>query len=387
MSQDTFGRSLQALRRQRKLTRAKLAERAQVSMRTIAYWESDACMPRDVEMQSALDALNASPAEKAYLMMKLATLRGDNSVRHDAALLQSVANMPLPGAGELMRALRIRKKLSCGHSASLLGVSAATLSRWENNRVAIPDSILPRAQAALNASKAEIQTLQNRLMFPAEDEAGFSLEQCQGQMEAFEARHFLPGAASVDLEALALQRKFWLLAAGYPEVRPLLARVTVDYAAWLFWQDRPAETRRQAQYAVNIYVKETQHDDAFADAVNVLAWGKFLGPEPKQQSAERFLRSWLPHMTHSANRCYLLINVSLSAAYSGDLVLAKRYFQEASRIAERETATDESLRDYLRASEARLFFLEEDRQRPTPRLRELFLILTRFLPVFRSTRP
>ena len=358
MIQDTFGQNLQTLRKQRGFTRAKLAEVSQVSMRTLAYWESDERMPREIEMRAALEALRVSPAEKARLMMKLAALRGDNIVRRDEALLQSVANMPLPGAGELLRALRVRKGLPCDRAAVLLGVSDATLSRWESNRVAVPDSILPRAQTVLNASTEEMLTLQNRLMFPAEEETEFSLERCQEQVEAFEARHFLPGAASVDLEALALQRKFWLLAAACPEVRPLLARVTVDYAAWLFWHNRQAETRRQAQYAVNIYAKEAQRDNAFADAVNVLVWGKFLGPEPKQQSAERFLRSWFPQMTHPANQSHLLIITSLSAAYSGDLDLAKRYLHEASCIAEREAATGEPLREYLQDAEARLFLLD-----------------------------
>ena len=358
MSENTFGRNFQALRQQRGLTRIKLAEMAQVSMRTLAYWESDEFTPREVELQAALKALEVSPHEKAGLMAKLATRRGDNIIRNDAEFLQSVAQMPLPGAGELLRALRVRKGLPCDAASALLSVSKATLSRWENNRIGIPDSILQKAQTALGASKEEIQTLQNRLLFPAGEDAEFSLERCQGQVEAFEARRFLPGAGAIDMEALALQRKFWLLAAACPEVRPLLARLTVAYAAWLFWQGRQAETRRQGQYAVNIYTRETQRDYAFADAVSVLSWGKFLGPKPKQQEAERFMRGWFSQMTHPANRINLLINLSLSAAYSSDLELAKRYFWDASRLSEKEIELSEPLHNYLRDTDARLLFLD-----------------------------
>ena len=358
MHQTTFGQYLRELRKRQGLTQNKLAQMAQVSPRTLTYWESDSFTPREQELKAALDALKISPQEEARLLGMTAG-RGEKMFRENVTLTQSLSNMPLPGAGDLLAALRVRKGLPRRETASLLGVSESTLGRWENNRIEIPDSILPQAQTVLKASQREIKALRNRLTLPLEDDGGaFSLARYERQAAEFAARRFLTGVGVTDLDALALQRRFWLQAMEYPEARKPLARVTRDYAVWLVSQNRRGEVRQQAQYALNFYSKEPQTDASLAGVLNLLSWCEAFGPQRKPHLGAKLFQSWLPRLTHPENQIHALADVSLYTAMSGDAELAIRYFRQACRVCEGLREATEAVLHYLQITFARLLLLE-----------------------------
>ena len=382
MRQQTLGQYLRALRVQQGVTQAQLARKAQVSMRAIGYWEKDEFKPGSHEAQAVLTALGVSTQEQAHVLLNLMPLRGENVVRHDSILQSSTLEMPLPGAGDLLAALRVRRGLSSQQAAELLKTTATTLSRWENNRFSIPETMLPLIQTALNASATEMQGLRQRMIMPAEPTEPaepFSVERCNQWVDTFGARLYLPGQHSIDLDALALQRKLWPLATRHPEARQALALVTLYYGVWLSAQNRVMEVPRQAQRAFNIYAEDMSRDNDVAQALNLLSWCKVFRSDPKPEQGERFLRRWISRMPRPMSQLTLLCDLALYASQSGKSELALRYLQDARKVNELPGIATEKAYWYLQVTRARVLS-------HTGRPYEAYDALTRILPASETGR-
>ena len=109
-----LGKLLAALRLKRGLSQAKLAERAQVGERTLPYWEANEQQPRDVEFESLLTALDATPEERGQIYALLPDTRivrlaqsAETNLPVHAALLGTLSAL-----GDLLRAMRMRQGLT-----------------------------------------------------------------------------------------------------------------------------------------------------------------------------------------------------------------------------------------------------------------------------------
>ena len=122
-----IGTFLQQLRTDANLSRSRLAELAGVSRITLWRWERDETLPRRVELQSTLEALQAtSPQQKQAMALyaRASTTPVERiGVRAGTTLLHR---------GDLLIALRRRRGWTQEEAAARANIPRTTLSRWEN---------------------------------------------------------------------------------------------------------------------------------------------------------------------------------------------------------------------------------------------------------------
>jgi transcriptional regulator with XRE-family HTH domain len=364
MEQASLGHRLRALRKAKRFTQAKLAERAQISERSIVYWETDRHLPRRHELQALLNTLEVSFPDQAQLLLALTHSSRKNPVPCGNILQQTLPNTPLPGAGDLLRALRARRGVSREEEAQTLGVAVTTWWRWENHRTAIPLAMLPRIRTLLQASAGENQALESRMALPLDD-SPVPLEQAQEWPLLFARGRNAYGAETVDLDAFALQRKLWLLHMTYPEARTLFARVSLDYSAWLLGQNRLAEATAQAQQALRLYAQDADPELSIAGPLNILSLCASLAPgdemavfPTKPERGLRLLNRWLPQISHPFAQGMVLSDAGLYAAEGEMFDLTERYFDAARSVLTRVGEEQAALHLYLRVSYAKALLFQ-----------------------------
>src|SRR5262245_38168279 len=116
-----LGAYLQALRTTRNLSLRGLAERAQLAKGTLSYWESGRYQPRLPELEAALEALGASKEERARALSLVEAPRAERLRREEAGVVHLAEDLgPMPSVGELMRALRLRQRMTPEQAAAAL---------------------------------------------------------------------------------------------------------------------------------------------------------------------------------------------------------------------------------------------------------------------------
>ncbi len=158
---ENFGEYLRSRRRARALTLGQLSQQAGVHKATLSRWEAGTHTPRVPELVRVLDALRASPAERARGLNLLDTPRTVVALRHeaDAATLRV-------SLGDLLYGLRLRAARTRADVARAAGVSRSLVSQWENN-AALPTTAQLHAVAfALGASAEEVGALSTRTFAP-----------------------------------------------------------------------------------------------------------------------------------------------------------------------------------------------------------------------------
>ena len=365
MEQASLGNRLRALRKAKRFTQAKLAERAQISERSIVYWETDRHRPRRHELQLLLDTLEVPLPDQAQLLLALSQSYRKDPMPQGKALPQTLSNTPLPGVGDLLRALRVRRGVSREKAAQTLGVAVTTWWRWENHRTAIPLATLPRIQTFLQASAGERQALESRMALPLDD-SPVSLLQAREWPLLFARGRTADGAETVDLDAFALQRKLWLLHMTHPEARTLFARVSLDYSAWLLGQNRIVEAEAQAQQALRLYGLDADPELSIAGPLNILALctsltqGEEVAVIPtKPERGLRLLNRWLPRIRHPFAQGLLLSDACLYAAEGETFDLASRYFDAARSVLPRAGEDEAALHCYLQVSYAKALLFQK----------------------------
>src|SRR5262249_6860602 len=190
-----LGDYLRQLRRSQRSTLAQLSANAGVSQRTLSRWETGAFQPRLAELETTLRALGAAPAqwERALSLLEapraVARLRAEAQERK-ADLVELAGHAPT--TGDLLRAMRLRRRLTVEQVARGLGVAPGSVGRWEAAEGALPEERLDDICRLLGVKPEERVALsQQRLwLWTPEWKAPLSLEtaeqQCDrlvGQME------------------------------------------------------------------------------------------------------------------------------------------------------------------------------------------------------------
>src|SRR5262249_47243270 len=136
-----LGEFLRQLRRSRRLTLSQLGATAGVSLNTLSRWETGAFQPRLAELEAALRALGAAPAqwERALSLMEapraVARLREEAQERQ-ADLVELAGHAPT--FGDLLRAMRLRRRMTVEQVATGLGVAPRSVRRWEGSEALLP---------------------------------------------------------------------------------------------------------------------------------------------------------------------------------------------------------------------------------------------------------
>ena len=94
-------------------------------------------LPRLSELEALLSVLQADPKQKRQTLLLLDAPRAKNQVRAEIIRLGDQLGIgTMPNGGDLLRALRLRRRLSLEEAAaSQMQMTSGTLRRWEKMEV------------------------------------------------------------------------------------------------------------------------------------------------------------------------------------------------------------------------------------------------------------
>ncbi len=150
--EQTLGAALRSLRRSRNLSLSEAAARAGASKAALGAWEAGTRQPRGPALARLLTALGADDRTKARLLT-LADPQHARIVLADSPFALSV------DIGMVLRAMRERRGATQADLARKLGVSQATVSRWEAGDDAPSTETLHALGFALGAAAEETLAL------------------------------------------------------------------------------------------------------------------------------------------------------------------------------------------------------------------------------------
>ena len=190
---------------------------------TLSRWECGASQPHLRDLEAVLNVLGLSEHERIPFEPFLK--------QHKIVDPQATARR------RLLRAARLRNGLSLGDAASRVGVSKATLSRWETGDRRPDRTRLAAAAEAVGATSSEICAIANPgNLFEATDKR---LETLQVQVR--DLRCGIPRGCTRarDLDFIGLDAA--IAEDSSPDAKRLRLELRAAYVEWLGWWYRDAE--------------------------------------------------------------------------------------------------------------------------------------------------
>jgi len=237
---ETLPGLLREWRTARDLSLGALALKAGVSKATLSRWEAGVCQPNIPELEAVLDALCAAPEQRFRALSLLAAPRAVRRVRE---LAGGIPEGP-PVAGDLLRAMRLRRGLSSEQAAALIGVESSTVSRWERSEAWPAPDRLHALCFALGAREEEVAALSCGVFRPPDEREEPPVEHLPELAKETYRRALSGQGWLMDLEFLTLLRKAWLPALRHAVGRRARADILASYAASLEALGRSAEARQ-----------------------------------------------------------------------------------------------------------------------------------------------
>ena len=329
-----LGDLFSALRRKRGLSQKKLAARAQVTARTLQYWEANQQQPRDVELENMLTALQVTAQERGQIYALLQDNRSVRLTRSAPSLADVPTTLlgPMPGLGDLVRAMRLRRSWTQEKFAEEMQVSRSTVIRWEATRTLPADEDMERLSLMLHASPEERAALLARRLTLPQWTPQLTLDECYEQCDAlWQVRSGkAPLTPLTELQMLALKRQLRLRLGQSSEALRLLAKTEVMHSWLLYMQGRSAESCAGNWRVLNLVRGRLSPEAYWANALNLLsshAAQGIGGPE----NGVRFLHPWLSLLPPSL-QIWILLDM---AYYAGKAQLAEEaclFLKQAERL-------------------------------------------------------
>lgn len=270
-----------------------LARSSGVHASTLSRWESGATRPSGYELEAVLRALNVSEEESQMVWEQLKAPRALVQVKQ-SPVPDSSPSMPLQG--DLWRAMRMRKGWTLEQTASALGVTAMTLSRWERSEGIPTIEDRTRLGHLLEATQAEIDLLCRTeggwlpLLHPVPKTLG-AIE------EILEHRFLLSEPMSIveDLFYLSLEAFLHRLLRRGQKVQSVLTTAYVMHARALTSQGRLLEAQTPAYSALWWMERSSKLQPRWLDGVHIIAKGAAeLGGRFAPHAGIETLTRWLP---------------------------------------------------------------------------------------------
>lgn len=346
---ETFGEYFRLLRKQSGLSQVKLADRAGVARRTIAYWEAGEREPRIPELEMVFAVLKSSTAQRAQAAGLLTASRGVRLARQETQADDIPVLGTLPDVGDFLRTLRVRQGWAVEQLAQELGVTRSTVSRWERGQTIPSEEMLERAAVLLHALPEEQRVLVSRRLSMPEgmqtdwDGCARLLEQVRWGIGTFDPL--------TELNVLTVKRHLrMLMARDEAKTLPLLVRAEVDHSRLSAQQNRWHAAVQFARRALEMAHGKMVWNRDMIYAINHIA-GRFSYEKRRDKALSESLR-WLPHVDDPAMRFYLLADMALYSSYLSDHETADRFLRAAGHDA--QCTDSEDARDYGRVTQARV---------------------------------
>lgn len=332
MTGEDFASRLKALRLGRKMTQAQLAARSGVTLRALAYWEAGRHAPGSQELNGVADALQLTAEERQALVALLPAGKAAKLIQ----VLPAWSDIaPPPGIGDLIRALRWRKRMLPEQLAHALGVNRTTIVRWENAKTVPGEEMRLRLCDTLDALPPERAVLLvSGNAPPLWDGNAPNLEACREEAERLSRDSYAQVDPLFDMRAHLLAGTLYNLASRQPQARPILAQTYAAHARFACIRGDDAAALDYAGRSLQLIREgEKPHEGVLYRAL--WASGHSLAHRAPQSGPKRSLQQvtqWLPQVQIPGVRVSLLMNAAWWAQQAGSLPQARDYWGIANAL-------------------------------------------------------
>lgn len=334
----------------RGLSVRRLAQQANIGKSTLSDWESGKTVPRLRELEAVLSVMGASPQQRRIAAESVSSARG-------FLLTGGEADRP-PVGGDLLRAMRLRQRMTQAQVSGLAGVSQGRLAKWEKGEDwPSAERLLPLCYA-LNAHPDETSALLMGRFEPSESlktpfERGEALERLNSATR--DAWHTAPNGirnALRDLRFLSLISELWGVAPQEEDAYSFLTYAFASYGRFLETVGHPQEAERYIQKVLSRaqYSKPADYGDAVMARVVILSRAGKL----QARSIIKTLHSHLPLMKAPQMQAWMYSEIGLAFAALDLEELCVKAHQQAFHCIERIGALpddQENMEDYFRAKD------------------------------------
>jgi transcriptional regulator with XRE-family HTH domain len=292
-----IGSYLQELRAAKGLTTAQLARKAGIRRATLSEWQSGKRQPRLPELESVLNALNASDTQKRQAKERLGApaqifrLRQERT-NNAATLLPPEESAP--HGGTLLRALRMRRGWTQTQLAQAVGVSQATLVRWERSELWPDTTQLHQICYLLHAHEEELVALTKGRFALTDDTDVVNEDTIREELRRLSADCYSRAEYALgELRLLTLMAQAYGLAVRSPSGCLLLTKVHRLYLERLYFGRRFTEANLVANRALDIYYHLKRIDKfTLCFAIRVAEISALQGGRDGVNNALEMLRIW-----------------------------------------------------------------------------------------------
>jgi transcriptional regulator with XRE-family HTH domain len=301
-NQETLGKALRDLREGRGVGIRELARRAGTSKRSVQDWETDRYLPSGPALDRLLKALETPPRTRARLLALAAPT-------HARLVLADTPLGPPVDAGEVLRAMRRRGGATQGEIARRIGVSQATLARWESGDSTPSTERLHDLLFALDASVEEALALMSVK----------TREAASGGLEDTERR--IRTAADLPLPLrnavlLGIESELWWHATRDAAAKPLLCDAIATRAHHALMAGLLEEVPELVRRAKRL-TRATGYATPATAAVYAMAWTQQRTPG-RADSAVRLLGNWSERVEAPRMRLWLQSAHALATVRAGE---------------------------------------------------------------------
>jgi len=317
---------------------AAAARQAGLHRATLHRWESGEVQPHLPELNALLTALQATEAQKHQVVELVEAPRALRQIRQTVTRTSEQRGMPpLPNGGDLLQALRRRRRLSLEEVAGRVQVTARTLRRWEQMEVWPSHDQLHRLCYVLGAQEAEVValTVGRFSQKPATGKA--SLESIQERLDSLSTLgEELGGYPLFELEYLHLQADAWPLALHSAAGRQMLIQVSAGYAQSLSSRERLTEAGMVAEQTLDLMTDRLKPTMSWIYPVMVAARASvYRGEHPAPKRGLERLRPWSSVMAQWPDlQGWMLADMAKYLSLSGEQEAALPLAEQACRAAE-----------------------------------------------------
>lgn len=348
-----LGLFLCQLRTARGWSLTQASEAAGVARATLHRWERGKFYPRLPELDAVLAVLEATPQQKRRAVALVDAPRAQTQVREDIHRFGQMSGIgPIPGRGDLLRALRLRQGLTLDTVASGIGVSTRTLRFWEKGEIWPTADKLHNLCILLKAHEQEIIALTCMTGSPTAAPA-IPHDRLEVHLVSLIDRMDRAHDPLLELDFITMAEQAWRLAARKSSGRHLLAETYARYASFLSTRGRFTETAQIADRALELRPEKSSGEMfwLYAGIASATA-AVYQGARPAPQRGIKILRQWLPAAHDPAFQAWIVATMAEyqvmadPTAYLSDAVdLA----DQACRIAQEATPIERFLRNLDKA--------------------------------------
>jgi transcriptional regulator with XRE-family HTH domain len=284
------------------------------------------------ELEAVLDALGTDAAERVLVFARIEAPR---ALRHLRQSADPDLGAP-PTAGDLLRAMRLRKGWTQEQEAAQVGVVRTAVAHWERGDRLPSTEQIQTLCYALGAQEEELLALTTGAFTAAPAEAPVTWEEEEGDLwRRLQAIRFGQWHGLDELRYLALQREAWGWALREPAARPLLARAYASHAQLYRNEERWGEIGALAQRALAAFPQPDpgSGDYLWAVILNATA-AAYGGPRPAPMHGFQLLQAWVERSALPEYTAWMLSDTAKYLAQAGQTEASLLLAQQACRPAE-----------------------------------------------------